>query len=95
MFGCVRNKQTSVSHSSTESEVISLDACLRMDGISALDPRGVVIEVLHSSENTHTHSHQAVRVVLLPSGGHTPGDPADSASSHLIPLEISGIWLLK
>ena len=43
----------------------------------------------------HTHSHQAVRVVLLPSGGHTPGDPVDSASSHLIPLAISGIWLLK
>ena len=30
-------KQTSVSHSSTEAEVISLDAGLRMDGISALD----------------------------------------------------------
>ena len=30
-------KQTSVSHSSTESEVISLDAGLRMDGIPALD----------------------------------------------------------
>ena len=30
-------KQTSVSHSSTESEIISLDAGLRLDGISALD----------------------------------------------------------
>ena len=30
-------KQTSVSHSSRESEVISLDASLRMDGIPALD----------------------------------------------------------
>ena len=30
-------KQTSVSHSSTEAEVISLDAVLRMDGIPALD----------------------------------------------------------
>ena len=30
-------KQTSVSHSSTEAEIISLDAGLRMDGISALD----------------------------------------------------------
>ena len=29
-------KQTSVSHSSTEDEVISLDAGLRMDGIPAL-----------------------------------------------------------
>ena len=30
-------KQTSVSHSSTESEIISLDAGLRMDGIPAHD----------------------------------------------------------
>ena len=30
-------KQTSVSHSSTESEVISLHAGSRMDGIPALD----------------------------------------------------------
>ena len=30
-------KQTSVSHSSTESEIISLDAGSRMDGIHALD----------------------------------------------------------
>ena len=30
-------KQTSVSHSSTESEVISLDAGSRMDGKLALD----------------------------------------------------------
>ena len=30
-------KQTSVSHSSTESEIIFLDAGLRMDGIPALD----------------------------------------------------------
>ena len=30
-------KQTSVSHCSTESEIISLDAGLRLDGIPALD----------------------------------------------------------
>ena len=29
-------KETSVSHSSTEAEIISLDAGLRMDGIPAL-----------------------------------------------------------
>ena len=33
----VQEKQTSVSHSSTESEIVSLDAGLRMDGIFALD----------------------------------------------------------
>ena len=41
-------KQTSVSHSSTESEVISLDAGFRMDGIPALDLWDLVIEVLQS-----------------------------------------------
>ena len=45
-------KQTSVSHSSTESENISLDAGLRMDGLVALDFWDVVIEVLRSSKNT-------------------------------------------
>ena len=45
------NKQTSVSHSSTEAEVISLDAGLRMDGIPALDLWDLVIELFHSSPN--------------------------------------------
>ena len=31
------SKSTSVSHSSTESEIFSLDAGLRMDGMLALD----------------------------------------------------------
>ena len=43
--------QTSVSHSSTESEIVSLDAGLRMDGISALDLWDLVIEALHPSSN--------------------------------------------
>ena len=41
-------KQTSVTHNSTESETISPDAGLRMDGIPALDLWYLVIEVLHS-----------------------------------------------
>ena len=40
-------KQTSVSHSSTESEIISLDAGLRLDGIPALDLWDLIVEVLH------------------------------------------------
>ena len=40
-------KQTSVSHSSTESEIISLDAGLRTDGIPALDLRDLIVAVLH------------------------------------------------
>ena len=52
-------KQTSVSHSSTESENISLDAGLRMDGLPALDLWDVMIEVLHSLKNTRSPTQQA------------------------------------
>ena len=38
-------KQTSVSHSSTESEIISLDAGLRLDGIPALDLWDLIVFV--------------------------------------------------
>ena len=45
-------KQTSISHSSTKSEIISLDAGLRMDGLPPLDLWDMVIEVLRSTNNT-------------------------------------------
>ena len=49
-------KQTSVSHSSTESEIISLDAGLRMDGLAALDLWDWVIDVLGTTQkNTKTN----------------------------------------
>ena len=44
-------KQTAFLHSSTESEIISLDAGLRMDGLLALDLWDIVIEVLRSTTN--------------------------------------------
>ena len=50
LVGCAK-KQTSVCHRSAESETISLDAGLRMDGIFAIDLWDVVIEVIHSSFN--------------------------------------------
>ena len=39
-------KQTSVLHRSTESEIISLDAGLRLDGIPALDLWDLIVSVL-------------------------------------------------
>ena len=42
-------KQTSVSHSATESEIISLDAGLRWDGIPALDLWDLIVAVLHGN----------------------------------------------
>ena len=52
-------KETSVSHSSAESEIISLDAGLRMDGSLALDLWDVVIEVLRSTNETKTPTSPA------------------------------------
>ena len=45
-------KQTAVSHSSTESEIISLDAGLRLDGIPALDLWDLIVSVLGSTTQT-------------------------------------------
>ena len=56
-------KQISVSHSSTESEIISLDAGLRMDGIPALDLWDLIVTVFHGN----THQNDQVR-----------GDPYES-----------------
>ena len=44
-------KQTSVSHSSTEAEIISLDAGLRMDSISALTLWDLVTKIFPSVPN--------------------------------------------
>ena len=48
-------KQTSVSHSSTESEIISLDAGMRMGGIPALDLWDLIVAVLHGNTNQSKH----------------------------------------
>ena len=42
-------KQTAVSHSSTESEIISLDAGLRIDGLPALELWDLIVSVLGNS----------------------------------------------
>ena len=52
-------KLTSVPHSSTGSEIISLDAGLGMDGLSALFSWDVVTEVLRSSYSTKTPTNPA------------------------------------
>ena len=56
-------KQTSFSHSSAESEIISLDAGLRMDGLLALDLWDTVMEVLRSSNNTVKPIHDSIREI--------------------------------
>ena len=50
-------KHTSVFHSSTESEIISSDAGMRMDGSPALSLWDVEIEVLRSTKSTESPTH--------------------------------------
>ena len=51
--GCARNK---VSHSPTESEIISLDSGLSLDGLPALDLWDMIVAVLHG--NTYQSNQQ-------------------------------------
>ena len=53
-------KQTSVSHSSKESEIISLDAGLRLDGIPALDLWDLIVSVLGNTNQNHDRTGQPV-----------------------------------
>ena len=53
-------KQTSVSHSSTESEIISLDAGLRLDSIPALDLWDLIVSVLGNTTQNHDRKGKPV-----------------------------------
>ena len=69
-------KQTAVSHSSTESEIISLDTGLRLDGVPALELWDLIVSVLgsisrvsdrsgkpESDEHRHHKSHDKIDVI--------------------------------
>ena len=51
-------KQTAVSHSSTESEIISLDAALRLDGLPALELLDLIVSVFGSVSQVSDRSGQ-------------------------------------
>ena len=55
-------KQTSVSHSSTESEIISVDAGLRLDGLPALELWDLIVSVLGNMTQT---AERTVRPVII------------------------------
>ena len=72
--------QKTDAHSSTEAELISLDAGLRMDGIPALERWDMVVEVFHSSPNQPNNTKdQARRISLrdLTSNKHTQNQSED------------------
>ena len=51
-------KQTAVSHSSTESEIISLDTGLRLDGLLALELWDLIVSVLGNVSHVSDRSGQ-------------------------------------
>ena len=51
-------KQTAVSHSSTESEIISLDTGLRLDGLPALELWDLIVSVLGNVSRVSDRSLQ-------------------------------------
>ena len=87
-------KQTSDSHSSTESEIISLDAGSRMDGIPALDLWDLVTYVLQTSSNQSEKSKEIVQGNLL---RHTstpktkPGFQPSTGSCQYYDLELCNV----
>ena len=55
-------KQTSVSHSSTESEIISLDTGLRLDGLPALELWDLIVSVFGSVIQTSDRTGRPVDI---------------------------------
>ena len=53
-------KQTSVSHSSTESEIISLDTGLRLDGLPALELWDLIVSVIGDTSHVSDRAGQPV-----------------------------------
>ena len=63
-------KQTSVSHSSRESEIISLNTGLRLDGLLALELWDLIVLVLGNTTQNHDRTEQAV---VCPDASHVQG----------------------
>ena len=79
-------KRTSVSHSSTEAELLSLDAGLHMDGIPALDLWDLVIEVFHSSPTQSKKTKDQARGSLrdTTSNKHTQNQTEEPTNQNLV-----------
>ena len=73
-------KQTLVSHSSTESEIISLDTGLRFDGLPALELWDLIVSVLG---NVSRVSDRTGRLVDTERSQKSQGKNIDSVSSNV------------
>ena len=64
------------SHSSTESEIISLDAGLGLDGIPALDLWDLIVLVFGNTTQNHDRTVKLVEIISLDAGLRMDGIPA-------------------
>ena len=80
-------KQTSVSHSSTESEILSLDAGLRMDGLLVLDLWDIVIEELRATKDNIQPRH-------ISSGklGQIQTQPCQLGETYVCSTQLDNLW---
>ena len=62
-ISCMCKKQTAVSHSSTESEIISLDTGLRLDGLLALELWDLIVSFFGSVSQISDRTGQPVNDV--------------------------------
>ena len=59
-ISCMCKKQTAVAHSSTESEIISLDTGLRLDGLLALELWDLIVSVFGNISHVSDRAGQPV-----------------------------------
>ena len=84
--GCAK-KQGAVSHSSSEAEIIAMDAALRMDGLLALELWDTVQTVLSSMPSNHNnaeprkHQNQNRLRTLLPNDPWDNNDTSHTLSN--------------
>ena len=84
-------KQTSVSHSSTEAERISLDEGLRMDGIPALILWDLVVEIFHSVPNKIEQPKEELRGNSLQATRPSKHNLIQCKHTNVVPTDIDHI----
>ena len=77
-------KQTAVSHSSTESEIISLDLGLRLDGLPALELWDLIVSVVGSVSQVSDRTGRPVDVNVMENIDSVPSNVRSSRQEVLL-----------
>ena len=91
----MRKKQTALSHSSTESEIISLDTGLRLDGLPALELWDLIVSVHgnvsrvsdrsgHPDNDVHKHHKSQKRINVMENIDAVPSNVQSSRQEALL-----------